>query len=219
MKPAYIAFFDLDGTILNTNSGKVLVRRAYEAGLMKKRELAYGIYLSLLNKFNFKDPVKIIEKMAKWVAGSPEKVLQELADDVFTRDLQRAVRSEISSEIIFHKGKNAEVVMLSSAIQSVCIPAARFLEMDDVISSKLEVRDGLYTGDPSGNFCFGEEKLIRLKEYCERRIYLPEDAYYYGDSISDLPVLAGVGYPVCVNPDKKLKRVAKRRGWDVRLWH
>lgn len=215
----YIAFFDLDGTILSSNSGKLLVRSAYQAGLMKKKEIIYGIYLSLLNKFNLKDPARIIEKMAKWVEGLPENSLVEFSNEIFDQDLRPSIRAEIQSEIEFHKNRKARIVILSSAVHSVCLPVAKFLDMDDIISSKLEVNDGVYTGYPSGNFCFGDEKLIRMRNYCETYGCLPVDSYYYGDSISDLPVLEGVGNPVCVNPDKKLKRVARINSWEIRYWH
>jgi len=45
-----------------------------------------------------------------------------------------------------------------------------------------------------------------------------EDAWYYGDSISDLPVLKTVGFPVCVNPDKKLIKAAKENSWKICYW-
>ncbi len=32
---------------------------------------------------------------------------------------------------------------------------------------------------------------------------------------SDLPLLEAVGYPVVVNPDIILKRIARKRGWDI----
>ena len=218
-KSTYIAFFDLDGTILSSNSGKILVRSAYQAGLMKKKEVVYGIYLSLLNRFNLKNPARIIEKMAKWVEGLPENLLVDFSNKIFDQYLRSSIYSEIQSEIEFHKKRQARIVILSSAVHSICLPVAHFLDMDDIISSKLEVVDGVYTGYPSGNFCFGDEKLYRLRDYCEIYQCLPVDAYYYGDSISDLPVLDGVGNPVCVNPDKKLKRVARINNWDIRNWH
>ena len=42
-----------------------------------------------------------------------------------------------------------------------------------------------------------------------------EAAWFYTDSIHDLAVLEAVGHPVAVNPDPRLERVARRRGWPV----
>jgi phosphoserine phosphatase len=37
----------------------------------------------------------------------------------------------------------------------------------------------------------------------------------YSDSASDVPFLEAVGYPVAVNPDRRLRGVAAERGWRV----
>jgi phosphoserine phosphatase len=45
-----------------------------------------------------------------------------------------------------------------------------------------------------------------------------EEATFYSDSITDLPLLECVGQPVAVNPDMRLAREAKRRGWKIDRW-
>ena len=69
-----------------------------------------------------------------------------------------------------------------------------------------------------GQICFGDEKAVRLISYCETNNFSPELCWYYGDSISDLPALSKVGNPVCINPDNKLKKIAKRRDWKTFYW-
>ena len=59
------------------------------------------------------------------------------------------------------------VVILSSSIFPVCKAVAEHLKMDGIICSVLKTSDGFYTGDPDGLFCFGNEKVIRLREHCE----------------------------------------------------
>src|SRR5256885_1508372 len=44
------------------------------------------------------------------------------------------------------------------------------------------------------------------------------DATFYSDSITDLPLLEHVGTPIIVNPDTRLRRVARSRGWRVESW-
>ncbi|MEL7370849.1 MAG: HAD-IB family hydrolase, partial [Myxococcota bacterium] len=38
------------------------------------------------------------------------------------------------------------------------------------------------------------------------------------DSMSDLPMMEAVGHPVAVNPDPRLRRTAKDRGWPIVDW-
>jgi phosphoserine phosphatase len=79
----------------------------------------------------------------------------------------------------------------------------------------MEVIDGVFTGLPEGEFCFDDEKRVRLIEYCKTRQYDLNESFYYGDSIADFPALQAVGNPVCVNPDRKLARIAHKRGWRI----
>lgn len=215
----YIAFFDLDRTITKAISGKAMAREAYKRGLMTHIDLAEAIYLSLLFRLNLKDQLKIIDKMVSWVNGIPEKEMNDLCSDVFREILLPSVYSEARSEIKIHKEKNAKLVILSSAVTSICRNMSEHMGMDDILCSDLEVKDGYLTGRPIGHLCFGEEKSIRLKEYCEKNNTRTSEAWYYGDSIADLPALCSVGNPVCINPDKKLRKAAKERGWKILLWN
>jgi phosphoserine phosphatase len=43
--------------------------------------------------------------------------------------------------------------------------------------------------------------------------------FFYTDSHTDLALLEHVGYPVAVNPDIRLRRLAQRRGWPVERFH
>jgi phosphoserine phosphatase len=44
-------------------------------------------------------------------------------------------------------------------------------------------------------------------------------SYFYTDSISDLPLLERVGHPVAVNPDPRLARLARKRGWPIERFY
>jgi HAD superfamily hydrolase (TIGR01490 family) len=214
----YIAFFDLDLTITKAISGRALARGAYRKGLLKYGDLIKAIILSLDFRFKLKDPAKIIDKMVSWVKGIPENSMVEMCSEVFHEVLLPSVYKEVITEIEFHKVKNAKVVILSSALTTICQEMSKNLNMDDIICSELEVKDGYMTGRPVGHICYGQEKSIRLLAYCEKNNSLPSNAWFYSDSISDLPALNAVGNPVCVNPDKKLKKTAIRRGWKVLTW-
>lgn len=212
---SYIAFFDLDKTILCINSGPVLVREAYRSGLMSTADLLHAIYLSWLYKFNLKDTAMIISGMGKWLKGLTVAEVIELSEHVVNKYLVDSIRPEIISEIKFHREHNAEIVILSSVMIEICRPLGSHLGADNFICTEMQVADGVLTGLPEKNFCFNDEKRVRLKEYCEVRNYNLSEAFYYGDSISDFPALEVVGHPVCVAPDRKLSGIAHERGWKV----
>jgi HAD superfamily hydrolase (TIGR01490 family) len=214
----YIAFFDLDQTLADSVSGKLLAEGAFRKGLLKHSDLLKAIFLSLLFRLKLRDPLRIIDDMVSWVKNISENSLAELCSEVTFKEIIPSVYAEARAEIKFHKSKNAKVVILSSALNGVCEIIAENLNIDDFICSTLEIKNGYLTGRPLGHICFGEEKAVRLLEYCEKNNFPASDAWYYGDSIHDFPALNSVGNPVCVNPDKMLKKSAIKRNWTVKNW-
>jgi HAD superfamily hydrolase (TIGR01490 family) len=129
-----------------------------------------------------------------------------------------SIHRQVVDELKMHRDNKALTVILSSSLVPICKAVAEYLEMDDIICSELEVRDGFLTGKPKGNLCYGNEKLVRLREYCKKNNTPVADAWYYGDALVDQPPLSIVGHPVCVNPDKKLRRIAKENNWKIYCW-
>lgn len=214
----YAAFFDLDNTLLKINSGKAFIRRAYKNGLLSHGKLIYAYGLALLYKLNLISPLAIIEKLNGWLAETPVDDIELLSNEIVEKDLIPAIRPEIVQEISMHREQGADLVILSSVIASICIQLARYLKMHSVICSEMEVVNQHYNGQPLGRFCFRDEKLARMNRYLHIKEYTCEDSYYYADSIDDLPVLQSVGHPVCVNPDKRLEKIARKNNWVIHSW-
>ena len=84
-------------------------------------------------------------------------------------------------------------------------------------------RDRL-TGELDGPLCYGAEKVTKVREYVARLAHTdPEacdlsEATLYTDSVTDLPLLRAVGYPIVVNPDLRLRWLARRYAWPVQQW-
>jgi putative phosphoserine phosphatase / 1-acylglycerol-3-phosphate O-acyltransferase len=156
--------------------------------------------------------------MVRWVKDLKEDALLDLCTEVTRNIMLPSVYEQARSEIKYHKEKNAKIVLLSSALTPVCREMAKELKMDDIVCSDLEVVNGYLTGRPVGKLCFGKEKAVRLLSYCNNYDSKTSDAWYYGDSISDLAALSAVGNPVCVNPDRMLRKNAVKRGWKILKW-
>jgi phosphoserine phosphatase len=76
----------------------------------------------------------------------------------------------------------------------------------------------VYTGELSGAPVAGEARARMLASFARRRKLDLSRSYAYADSISDLPMLEAVGNPVVVNPDGRLQKAAKERGWQIKNW-
>ena len=214
----YAAFFDLDRTILSVNSGKVLVKQAFREGLMNIRTYLNALYLSILYKLNLRKPTIIIERMGEWVKDQPSSKLRDLCTGVAENFLINSIHKEIYTEIEYHRQNGGEIILLSSSISFLCEPVAQHLGINNIICSRLEEKNGILTGRPEGNFCYGQEKRIRLLDYCARNGFDPGSSWHYGDSVSDLSAFEATGTRICVNPDKKLERIGLKKGWRIEKW-
>ncbi|NMC39175.1 MAG: HAD-IB family hydrolase [Bacteroidales bacterium] len=214
----YLVFFDLDRTITSTVSGRVIAIAAHRKGMLRRRVVMNALFNSLANRLHLKNQLSIINDMLTWVRGVPVLSLEALCAEVFADTIKPSIYSDAIKEIEMHRSGKAKIVLLSSSLEPLCSLAAVYLGMDDVICTLLDVKNGHYTGLAKGIPCFGKEKVSRMKEYCERNNGRAEDAWYYGDSGSDIPVLDAVGHPVCINPDRWLKKTALRKNWKIFRW-
>jgi len=211
----YVAFYDLDHTVLEDNSATHLVHEARERGVMSERLFRQAVWLSILYKLGIGNSTKMIVRMLSWLKGLSEDTVYLLCEEVFNTQIVDKIRPEILDTIRAHRSRNGSVLLLSSATEPICKPVARYLEMDDLICSLLEVHDGILTGTTRGKLVYAKEKEVRLRSYCKEHGYNEAEAYYYGDSFTDEHVMKAVGHPIAVDPDKKLLRIALKNEWTI----
>lgn len=105
--------------------------------------------------------------------------------------------------------------LASSSFTTILEPIARHLGISDIVASELEFRDGASTGRVTGEPAFGEGKRSRALAYLRTIGVEPGECSFYCDSHRDLPLLREVGEAVAVNPDARLRRDARARGWEI----
>jgi HAD superfamily hydrolase (TIGR01490 family) len=117
-------------------------------------------------------------------------------------------------EIEHHRNNDAKIVLISASPRNLCYPVFEHLKMDRLISTDLIIEDKIFKGI-QGKSVYKEEKVKRADKFLKENNTTFEDSFFYSDSISDLPLLEEVGNPVCVNPDKKLTKVAINNQWKI----
>jgi len=213
----YIAFYDLDHTILDGNSATHLVQEARKRGVMTERQYRHAVWLSIIYKLNIGEPIRMIDRMLSWLKGLKEASIMKLSQEIFDHIIKETIRPEILETIEEHRAKKASVILLSSATTPVCEPVTRFMELDDMICTQLESENGILTGHTDGKLVYGMEKKVRMLAFCQEKGYDPREAWYYGDSHTDRWVMGAVGFPVAVSPDRQLSKIARRNNWPILL--
>jgi putative phosphoserine phosphatase/1-acylglycerol-3-phosphate O-acyltransferase len=92
---------------------------------------------------------------------------------------------------------------------------ARDLDIEHVICSRYEVRDGEFTGGIERPLCFGAGKVLAAESLSREYDINLDESYFYSDSDDDLELLERVGHPQPLNPNSKLAVIAEHRGWPV----
>jgi HAD superfamily hydrolase (TIGR01490 family) len=153
------------------------------------------------------------------LAGKPERVMIAECDAWFLTHVLPHVADEGRRAVERHRAAGDLVAIVTGATPYVARPLARTLGIDHVISSELEVDDrGVFTGRPLDPLCFGEGKVTRTELLAKAHGFALGDAVFYTDSLTDMPLLSRVGERVVVNPDPRLRRLAKKRGWRIEAW-
>jgi HAD superfamily hydrolase (TIGR01490 family) len=200
------------------SSGFQFVRVAYAAGLVSRRQLAadaWANFLFRLRGATEADTTAVRDRISAGLKGARVRDLERLSGNLLVRVLPRLYPQmlEIAYE---HQDGGRRVYIVTAAAEELAGMLARVLAFDGGIGSRFsEVRDGVYTGRPTGLFIYGASKAQAIAELAEREGIDLAASYAYSDSESDLPMLRLVGHPVAVNPDPQLSRIARAEDWEV----
>ena len=141
--------------------------------------------------------------------------VQTCALPICSRRIRRELYPGALELVAARKARGERVALATSSFDFVVAPLAAFLGADRLIASSLEFEAGESTGRFAGPPAFGEAKLELARRAAAAEGLGLGDCSFHSDSIHDLPLLAAVGEAVAVNPDFRLRREARSRGWKV----
>jgi len=136
---------------------------------------------------------------------------------VFADNYQSLLRPEMQRIIKGHQTKSHTTILFSGMMQPYLDAVKQNLQFDIAIGTKLQVKDGRYTGKIEKLPYFGERRAQALSEVIRKLDFKVDlnGSFAYGDSILDRYYMGLVGNPVAVFPDNNLARFAQENGWIV----
>ena len=213
-----VAFFDMDNMILTCNSAGRYVRFRFRRGELALSDVLRTAQALLQYKVALINHEAAMQRALRTVAGHSEQSMVNLCLEWFEKDIRRFVSPMAQQVIEDHRALGHKVVLLTAATRYIGEPVSQHLHMDGCIATQLEVVEGLFTGHPVSPMCYGEGKIHWAREWAHANACNLENAYFYTDSFTDLPMLKHIAHPVAVNPDPRLKRYARRRHIPVQHW-
>jgi HAD superfamily hydrolase (TIGR01490 family) len=213
------AFFDLDKTVIAKASMVAMGRPLYREGLVSRWLLLRALWGHVVFLLVGADEAKLArtrDQELRLAAGWDRETVARIARDAVEEVLEPIVYDEALDLIAEHRAAGRPVYLVSASPQEIVAPLAEHLGVDGAIATVAEVDDaGRYTGRVE-RYCSGEEKVVAMAAEAARAGIDLGASWAYSDSATDVPMLAAVGHPVAVNPDRELLRVARERGWAVR---
>jgi HAD superfamily hydrolase (TIGR01490 family) len=213
------ALFDLDRTLVRKETASLYVRYQRERGEAGFRDLARVLYWVTQYTLGVIDAPAVAARALVDFAGMPETVMSARCDDWFSSHVEPHIADEGRVAVDEHRARGDLLAIVTGATRYTARPLARRLRIDHVVATELELDGkGCFTGRASGPLCIGHGKVVQTERLAKELGFRVDEATFYSDSLTDLPLLERVREPIVVNPDLRLARVAKQRGWRVVRW-
>ena len=217
-EPRIGAFFDMDKTLIAENSGSLYMRHRMQLGEIGRMELLRGVGSYLQYKAGLLDIQSWVRNMSLEFRGQSESELEAAAVQWVEAMVADQIYPEARELVSDHLARGHVVAIVSGATHYVVRPIAHCLGIEHTLYTRLEVVDGLFTGNVVEPVCFEEGKIYWLEKFIEEQGISLAKSWFYTDSVTDLPLLDLVGHPVVTNPDHMLYRMARKRRWPVKFF-
>jgi HAD superfamily hydrolase (TIGR01490 family) len=211
------AFFDLDKTVIAKSSALAFGRPFYRDGLISRRDVFKAGYAQLLFRMGGADEqtmARTRDYLAELCRGWQVEQVRQIVAETLCDLITPYVYAEAAALIEGHQLAGRDVVLVSTSGEEMVRPIGELLGVHDVIATRMAVADGRFTGEVDF-YAAGPNKVIAVRALAEERGYDLAECYAYSDSVTDAALLATVGHPTAVNPDRGLRKLAVERGWPM----
>lgn len=212
------AFFDLDRTLVACNTGRLFLRDLRRRGEISLARAVRAMGWLAKYHFSLIDLDAVAHKILEGLRGWSEPEFAERCQRLVEKEVLPLLQPAALRKIEEHRRAGHVLAILSTSPTYMTLPVAKVLGMEHALSTRLEVESGKFTGRLITPACFGPGKVHWAEAFGRETSVDLDQSWFYTDSYSDLPMLERVGNRVIVNPDPRLKRAARQRGWVVEDW-
>lgn len=227
-----LALFDLDKTLIPLDSdhawGEFMIRSGWvdEIAYRAANNQFYQDYQQACL-----DPRAYLQFCLAPLTTAPMQLWQQRRDEYIKQTILPLFKSHLLDGVLAvvkrHRDRGDTLIMITATNAFVARPIARMFGFDDLIAVEPCFSEAAYTGEFEGEPTFGVGKCVAFDRWwAKKQVYenLPDvsvaaqSAWFYSDSINDLPLLSRVGNPVIVNGDEALRAHGLKHDWLELDW-
>jgi len=211
-----LAIFDLDNTLIAGDSdhtwGDFLVSLGVvdDTTFKATNDRFYQDYLR-----GELDILAYVRYVVEPLARHPLEQLQTWRKQFIQEKIRPMMLSKAEELLQKHRNQGDYLLIITATNRFVTQPIAELLNVDQLIATELQFKDGRYTGEIDGVPCYQQGKVVRLNTWLKDHPFKLEEAYFYSDSHNDIPLLDCVGHPIVVDGDKQLLTYATEKHWPT----
>ncbi len=146
--------------------------------------------------------------------GLPKELFENHASDFLHQILPKKLYLPVYRELTAAQQRGDFVALLSNSPDFIVKQVARYLNINfsEGTIYAVDKEERLYRIE---KLMTGTQKQKTVMKIQKKFGILGDHVTVYSDSYDDLPLFLQAGEPVTVNPDRKLRKIAKKRNWRV----
>lgn len=212
-----LAVFDIDGTVFRSSLLIELVDALIMEGIFSKkvRQIYARDYQNWLDRKDSYEKYinSVISAFEKNIAGVNEKKFNKVCLKVIAFHKNRLYR--FSRDLIKKlKKKKYYLLAISHSPMYIVGRFAKEIGFNKVYGRLLESKNGKFTGKTLYEDLIWDKSKI-LRRAIEKENLTLRGSIGVGDTESDIPFLKMVEHPICMNPNLKLYKYAKKHNWTI----
>ena len=212
------AFFRLEGALSPRHAWEGALFLAANAQSLRHRALGLaGAALGgLVSRGPLRDPAAGARASWSMLRGFSRDRVEVLGADFAEEHLRPLLRDPALRLVDEARRRAQRVVLISESIDAIARPLGRSIGVDDVLCNVLEVDDDdRATGRLIAPSIGPEIDPRRLRAWANEHGVSLDRSAAYGSARGDQVLLAQVGLPCALAPDRELSRVARELDWPI----
>lgn len=210
-----LVFVDIDGTLVSPPTVWYFFRFCLKNKIIPKRSFLYATYQFLRNHFNRFNHTQAVTHWLSLMNGLEASVFKKYCEQTFEEEIRQKFIPTMLNKIEEHQQQGDLIIIISSTIQCFAETICELLKLDDYSSLEVILNNNRLTHEVIKPMPYHQGKVYYAEQHAKKFNLDLQHAFFYSDSISDLPLLERVGHPVAINPDRYLRKKAIQQNWLI----